>query len=466
MEGIIMEKDIHLLKTGDIIAEDIFFNNTLIIKKGTQVNPLLKEKLKKWGFNCLPIVEEVMIEDELNEMISKLRDTVQSGKLNTKELSVRNIFYETLLEVADERRYGLALNEESSILFLEDLFISFMKKEFVYELVFKLMDKDEYSFKHSFDVFVLFTLLMKKRKVANIEKISMAALLHDIGKIEITPKILNKEQKLTVHEFETIKDHAFLGFNLLRNHPDTQEFAYFSRDHHERLDGSGYPMGLTSDQIDQNIRVLMIIDVYSALTLKRPYREPVDAYAAMEILLSDKGSYSVHLLKEFMMMMNIFPIGTVLLLDSGILVKVTAHIKNAPYILQLMDMGTQASHQLNLTYSEKVVNIIRYESMETITKMDVIWTLFMNQLVRGNKRDADKLFNLLTEGKSIEEILTILLKGIKQIRTLSQNGIISEYEVKMAEGVIHFIKNLKLGGHSVHYQEQSNLTFTAFPQSS
>lgn len=441
-----MQKEIQLLKTGDTIAEDIFFNNTLIIKKGTQVNMHLKEKLKKWGFNCLPVDDEVKIEDELNEMISKLRDKVQHGQLNTKELSIRNIFYDSLLEVADERRYGLALNEESSILYLEELFIGFMNKEFVYDLVLKLMDKDEYSFKHSFDVFVLFTLLMMKREMENIEKISMAALLHDIGKIEIPPTILNKNQKLTVDEFETIKHHALLGFDLLRNHPDTEEFAYLSRDHHERLDGSGYPAGLASNQIDQNVMALMIIDVYSALTLKRPYRESVDAYEAMETLLDEKGSYSIHLIKEFMIMMNIFPIGTVLLLDSGILGKVTSHIRNAPYILQLVDMKTQESHHLNLTYSEKVVNIIRYESVEPVSKMDVIWTLFMNQLVRGNKKDASKLFQILKREKSIEEALTLLLNSIKQIRTLFKSGIISEYEVEMAEGVLHFIKSITFGG--------------------
>ncbi|MCE5284433.1 MAG: HD domain-containing protein [Pelosinus sp.] len=105
-----------------------------------------------------------------------------------------------------------------------------------------------------------------------IKAIKTAALLHDLGKISIPSEILTKPGKLSFHEFELVKDHAQLGYEILKSIDFPYPLAEIVRQHHERIDGSGYPQGLSGEKILLEARVIAVADVVEAISSHRPYR--------------------------------------------------------------------------------------------------------------------------------------------------------------------------------------------------
>ncbi|MCP3926889.1 MAG: response regulator [Desulfobacterales bacterium] len=115
----------------------------------------------------------------------------------------------------------------------------------------------------------------------NIEGLRLAALLHDIGKIRVPVAILNRPKKLLDVEFDMLKIHPEIGYNILKNIPSPWPFAEIAHQHHERLDGSGYPQGLKGDEILLEARILAVADVIEAMSSHRPYRAALGINAAL-----------------------------------------------------------------------------------------------------------------------------------------------------------------------------------------
>jgi HD-GYP domain-containing protein (c-di-GMP phosphodiesterase class II) len=110
-----------------------------------------------------------------------------------------------------------------------------------------------------------------------------AALMHDIGKLFISMDLLNKEDKLTAHEFNTLKKHTVLGYNYIIYNVQG-DAALGALEHHERVNGSGYPRGLRGHEISLYGRIIAIADVYEAITSERPYKEAGTATKAIEFI--------------------------------------------------------------------------------------------------------------------------------------------------------------------------------------
>ncbi len=111
-----------------------------------------------------------------------------------------------------------------------------------------------------------------------------AGLLHDVGKLAISNRILDKPDKLTDAEFEKIKQHPVYSLEILRRAPCFAPIAALAANHHERIDGTGYPRGLAADELDMPMRALAVADVYEALTAERPYRAAMPRERALAIL--------------------------------------------------------------------------------------------------------------------------------------------------------------------------------------
>jgi HD-GYP domain-containing protein (c-di-GMP phosphodiesterase class II) len=111
--------------------------------------------------------------------------------------------------------------------------------------------------------------------------------LHDIGKLAISNRILDKPDKLTDEEFRAIKTHPVHTLRILERAPCFSELADLAANHHEKLDGSGYPRGLDAGDLDLPMRVLAMADVYEALTADRPYRPPLAPEEALAMIDRD-----------------------------------------------------------------------------------------------------------------------------------------------------------------------------------
>ena len=123
-----------------------------------------------------------------------------------------------------------------------------------------------------------------------LRAIDAAALLHDVGKLGIPDRLLNKPGPLTPDEYAQIKQHAAIGADLLAAVPFSGPLSLIVRHHHENWDGSGYPDGLRGEQIPVGARVLAIVDCYDALTSDRPYRAAVSHDCARSMIAERRGT--------------------------------------------------------------------------------------------------------------------------------------------------------------------------------
>lgn len=124
-----------------------------------------------------------------------------------------------------------------------------------------------------------------------LEVLRQAALLHDIGKIGVPDEVLLKPGPLTAGERQVMQQHAELGHDILRNVPHLNEVAQLVQAHHERFDGTGYPLGLRGEEIPLGARIFAVADVFDALTSVRPYRQPMDPKKARSVIREASGSH-------------------------------------------------------------------------------------------------------------------------------------------------------------------------------
>ena len=117
-----------------------------------------------------------------------------------------------------------------------------------------------------------------------VHDLSFMAQMHDVGKLQVDPNILKKSSHLTGDEFEKVKLHTVYGARIIGDHPRLKIAREIAMSHHEKWDGSGYPLGLSSEDIPRSARIVAIVDVYDALRSKRPYKEPFGHVEAVEII--------------------------------------------------------------------------------------------------------------------------------------------------------------------------------------
>jgi putative nucleotidyltransferase with HDIG domain len=121
----------------------------------------------------------------------------------------------------------------------------------------------------------------------DMDELQRGALLHDVGKLGISNRILDKPASLTEAEFAQVREHPLIGARILERAPGFAGLAPLAGAHHERLDGGGYPLGLTGEQLTMPTRLLAVADVYEALTSERPYRPALTSDRALDVLRAE-----------------------------------------------------------------------------------------------------------------------------------------------------------------------------------
>ena len=153
--------------------------------------------------------------------------------------------------------------------------------------------RDPYTSGHEVRVAQLAILLAQEMGLSKdaIEGIEMAAVVHDIGKIAVPAEILSKPGKLTDVEFALVQCHAAAGYEILKGIHFPWPVAIAVLQHHERMDGSGYPYGIRGDEISISARILSVADVVEAMSSHRPYRPALGVDAAVAELRAHSGKY-------------------------------------------------------------------------------------------------------------------------------------------------------------------------------
>ncbi len=191
----------------------------------------------------------------------------------------------------------------------------------VFDYLNHIRVKDDYTYQHSINVSIIANVFAKwlNLNAEEILFITVAGMLHDVGKTQIDPNVLNKKGKLTDDEFALIKTHAKRGYDLIRrqNIPDRIKDAVLM--HHEKIDGRGYPYGLVDLQIEPFAKIVSICDIYDAMTSNRVYRArmcPFDVIRTFE--RSSYGQLDTNFLLVFLRNIAYMYLGVKVLLSNNI----------------------------------------------------------------------------------------------------------------------------------------------------
>lgn len=185
----------------------------------------------------------------------------------------------------------------------------------------QLKESDNYTFDHSLRVSILATMIGKWLGYNNdqLSDLAQAALLFDIGKLKIPDFILNKPNKTKDEEFDIVKKHAQFGYSILLKTPGvTNNIKYSALQHHERIDGSGYPLRLRSGQIHEFAKIIMVCDIFDAMTNKKPYKDKASPFEAAEYLHWNSGkTLDSKIVYIFLKNLSVFYTGKEVLLNTG-----------------------------------------------------------------------------------------------------------------------------------------------------
>jgi len=151
--------------------------------------------------------------------------------------------------------------------------------------------RDKYTYSHSLRVAEYAQKIAEELELSSdiVNEIEAAGRVHDLGKIAISDFILNKPDKLTKEEYEKIKEHPVVGYRILKNLKPYKNGAKFVLHHHERMNGKGYPEGLSGYSIPLGARIIAVADSYDAMTSDRPYRSALPQWLAVEELKKYSG---------------------------------------------------------------------------------------------------------------------------------------------------------------------------------
>ncbi len=189
--------------------------------------------------------------------------------------------------------------------------------------VSRIKTKDQYTFMHSVSVAGLLVAFAKTQGFSEEElhQVAIGGMLHDIGKIMVPAEVLNKPGSLEPEEFEIMKDHVSHSRDIFAAGTTgiTQTATDISLLHHERIDGSGYPLGLSGELISVIGRMSAIVDVYDALTSVRVYKSAWEPSVALKKLSEwTPDHFDGHLVQRFVKCLGIYPVGSLVQLESGL----------------------------------------------------------------------------------------------------------------------------------------------------
>ncbi len=172
----------------------------------------------------------------------------------------------------------------------------------VFTMLSSMKSYDDSTFNHSLNVSLICNTIAKWLDLpeSKVEIVTAAGLLHDVGKLLIPDEIIKKPGKLTPEEYTIVKQHSQKGYELLKKRNVDIHIQYAALMHHEKCDGSGYPLGLKGDQIDWCAQIVTIADIYDAMTSNRPYRSALSPFTVINSFEEDGlKKYNIHYLMTF-----------------------------------------------------------------------------------------------------------------------------------------------------------------------
>lgn len=306
---------INVLKEGMVVGRTIWNDAGLpLLHKDVIVTKRIVGRLRELN------IQYLYIEDQVSKGI-EVEETIAPAKRIQAVENITKSFHEVKKSKVSQASYVLDQQSKVIGLIVEDIMKTVLDSE---EILMVLTDAylyDEYIYHHSFQVTMYAIAIAKEMHYSydDIRLIGIGAMLHDIGKLLVPSEILMKPGKLTDEEYKEVKQHTQKGFDLLRNlHSVSLLVAHCAYQHHERIDGSGYPRGLVDSEIHPFAKIIAVADVFDALTSTRVYRKKMLPTEAIAIIDEVKGiQFDARVVDAFKCSVVHYANGTIVLLNDG-----------------------------------------------------------------------------------------------------------------------------------------------------
>ncbi|TCO70213.1 HD-GYP domain-containing protein [Marinisporobacter balticus] len=351
--------NIQELKEGMILLQDIIGKYELVfLTRGTILTEEHIERIQNME------IRYVYVDEKDEEPIGKEADDRFHVKIDaqlteqyTKSLSAFKTVY---------KEVSLGKKIESEIIrnAISPLMEEIMTDNNILGRLRSVENVDDYTYKHSIDVCILSTMIGKWLGYSgdDLNNLSIAGVLHDIGKSKIPTEILNKPGKLSLDEYNVMKTHATLGYEMLQDQDEINfDICCGVFQHHERMDGSGYPSGLRGDEIHEFARIIAVADIFDAMTSQRIYKSKQSPFEVAELIAKNRfGILDPYVSNKFLWQISKFYVGNIVKLNTGEIgeiILINKQIPTRPFV----KVGNRFI-DLNKSNEYKIMDVLAKES--------------------------------------------------------------------------------------------------------
>jgi HD-GYP domain-containing protein (c-di-GMP phosphodiesterase class II) len=311
----------------------------VLLHEGIEMKERYIEYLRKQGISYLyvdePETEDIIVEDVI-------------------EPELRQEATKTAMEVVDSFHVGKGIELTKVKTIVSSMIDQLEQKPENMVHLIDIRRKEDYMIAHAVNVCILsvMTGISMGYDANQLEDLGLAAMFHDIGKVRFSPKLALKHPGyLTATEKEEYRQHPFYALEILQENPTlSMDVINAVFQHHERWDGSGYPMGLAGEVISEYAQIISIADVYDRLTAGTPHRRPTPVYYAVAILNKAAGEYfNAAIVEKFNENIATYPIGTTVKLSNnqiGVILDVDKDSKTTPTIRIMSGEDSSKVNQL------------------------------------------------------------------------------------------------------------------------
>lgn len=318
------------IQFGVKLARTIFSSDGgVLLTKGVELKESYIERLKNHG------VSEIYLDDNISSDIYA-EDVIQDQTRNEAVVLVKKMM--------NSYHFSTSLDVEGVKKMVNKIIDELLRNGDILYNLSEIKSVDDYTFEHSVNVCILslITGIGLDFDLQRLRELGTGAMMHDIGKLCIPREILKKPSQLTVDEFEIIKKHTIYGYEMLKKYDKVDLVsAYIAFGHHERFDGSGYPLQLKNENIQICARIVAVADVYDALTSDRVYRKKLRPNEVYEYITSlGANHFDPKVIESFVRYVTIYPISTGVLLNTrerGIVVRDNRSVPTRPVIRIVYD---------------------------------------------------------------------------------------------------------------------------------
>lgn len=279
------------LTPGMITAEDVFnYNGQLVLPCGLTLTDKAITRLEFYSILSVKVEDQLASDTAPTEEVPTLSQRIQTSaefKAFTKDYDAGlNSFKENINRLINENE---PLPVDSMLDNALNILSQASTKYNTLDMLHNMRQYDDLTFAHSMNVALICNVFAKWLKWSPEDQrtLTICGLLHDIGKVRIPDSIIKKPERLTDEEYKLVKTHTVEGYHILKAQNLDSHIVNSALMHHEKCDGSGYPLGLASERIDHFAKAVSVVDVYDAMTSARIYRGPLCPFRVIELFESE-----------------------------------------------------------------------------------------------------------------------------------------------------------------------------------